>query len=104
MGPVVAAEVDGRCSTARAIQDMPADRSRDQEAAGAVAAGTDRGVARHMEAVAVVRHRAGGMAVSMQVLAPVGSIQAWSRPQWGPEHGAVVMDCSDQEVQKHSSA
>ena len=73
MAPVA---VDGRCSTAHAIQDMPADCSRDQEPAGAVAAGTDQGVAHHMGAVAVEHHRTGGMAVSMQVLAPVESIQA----------------------------
>jgi hypothetical protein len=108
MGPVAAAEADGRCSKARAIQDMPADRTRDQEVAGAVAAGTDWGVARHMETVGVARHRTVGMAVSMQALAPVESIQAWNLPQVdqhrGLEHAAVVMDCPDQEVQKHSSA
>jgi len=76
MALVAVAAADGRCSMAHAIQDMPADRSRDQEAAGAVAAGTDQGLAHHMGAVAVEHHRTGGMAVSMQVLAPVESIQA----------------------------
>jgi len=76
MALVAVAAADGCCSMAHAIQDMPADCSRDQETAGAVAAGTDQGVAHHMGAVAVVHHRMGGMAVSMQVLAPVESIQA----------------------------
>lgn len=106
MAQIAAAE--GHCNMAHAIQDMPADRSHDQEAAGVLAAGTDRGVVHRMEAVVVARDRMGGMAVSMQVLAPVENIQALSPPQVErhrePEHAAVVMGCSDQVVQKHSSA
>lgn len=108
MALVAAAAAAGHCSTARAIQDKLADHSHDQEAAGSVAAGTDWGVARHMEAAVLVHHRRGDMAVSMKVSALVESIQAWSRPQAeqhrGPEHGVVVTGCSDQAVEKHSSA
>jgi len=106
MAQIAAAE--GHCNMGRAIQDMPADRSHGQEAAGALAAGTDQGVVHHMEAVVLAPHRMGGTAVSMQVLAPVENIQALSLPQVErhrePEHAAVVMGCSDQVVQKHSSA
>ena len=102
------AATDGHCNMAHAIQDRPADHSHDQEAPGALADGTDWGVVHRMEAVALVHHRMEGMVVSMQVLAPVENIQALSLPQVErhrePEHAAVVMGCSDQVVQKHSSA
>lgn len=106
MAQIVAA--DGHCNMAHANQDMPADCSHGQEAAGALAAGTEQGVVHHMEAVVVASHRMGGMAVSMQVLALVENIQALSLSQVErhrePEHAVVVMGCSDQVVQKHSSA
>lgn len=106
MAQIAAAE--GHCNMAHAIQDMPADRNHGQEVAGALAAGTDQGVVRHMKAVVVVRHRMGGMAVSKQVLAPVENIQVLSLPQVErhrePEHAVVVTGCSGQVVQKHSSA
>jgi hypothetical protein len=106
--PVAAAEADVHCNMARAIQDMPAVRSHGWKVAGAAAVGIVRGVARHTEAAAVGRHRMGGMAVSMQVLALVESIQALSLPHVEhcreAERAEVVMDCSDQVVQKSSSA
>jgi hypothetical protein len=106
--PVAAAEADVHCNMARAIQDMSAVHSHGWKVAGAAAAGTVRGVVRHTEAAAVGRHRMGGMAVSMQVLALVESIQALSLPHVEhcreSEHAEVVMHCSDQVVQKSSSA
>jgi hypothetical protein len=101
------AAAGGHCSMgmARAIQDMPADRSHGQEAAG-----TARGVVHHTSAVAVSPHRMGGMAASMQVLPPVENIHASSLPlverHREPGHAAVaVMGCSRQVAQKqHSSA
>lgn len=105
---IAVAAAEGHCSMAHAIQDMPADRSHDQEAAGVLMAGTDPGVVHRMEAVVVVHHKTGGMAVSMQVLPLVENIQASGLPQVernrGLEHVVVVMGCSDQAAQKHSSA
>ena len=114
--PVAAAH----CSMVHATQDMPADHSHGREAADVTAAGTDQGVLRHMEVVAVV-HRRWGMAVSMEVLALVGNtlevlalvgntlalnhsqVHRRRRAEH-EEHVVVVMDSADPMEQRRSSA
>lgn len=108
---VAAAVAAARCSTARATRDRPVGHSHGQEVADAAvgAAGTDQGVLRHMEVAAVAHHR-WGMAVSMEVLALVGSKLASAHPlaehrtrTEHEEHVAAVMDCADPVERKSSS-
>lgn len=107
---VAAAAADVHCSMAHAIQDTLVDHSHDWEVADVAAAGTDQGVVRHMADVVVARHTR-GMAVSMQILALVESIQTLNllhveqhRQAEHEEHVVVVMDCSDLVEQNCSSA
>lgn len=106
-----AAVAAAHCSMARATRDMPVGHSHGQEVADAAvgAAGTDQGVLRHMEVAAVAHHR-WGMAVSMEVLALVGSKLASAHPlaehrtRTEHEEHVAVVDSADPVEQKSSSA